>query len=150
MIGRSLTGVIGLAVLLVISVGTVAHSSEVAKQIEAVEVKAWDLWKAKEKQGYAALFGEPAVRVTAEGVNAGVANTVALDTPDNCSKRHYELQKMTAHKITDDVFVLTYRAKFGESCDGKAATYSTYFSSTYRREGDDWKNVVYTETAVAE
>ena len=57
---------------------------------------------------------------------------------------------MTAHKITDDVLFLTCGAKFGESCDGKAATYSTYFSSTYRREADDWYNIVYAETAVAE
>lgn len=78
-IGRSLTGIIGLAVLLAISVGTVANSSEVAKHMEAVEARAWDLWEAKEEEGIAPLFGEPDVWVAADGVNAGVANTVGLD-----------------------------------------------------------------------
>lgn len=148
MIARRMTLVASLVTLLMTAVASVAQSSEVADKLKAIEVQTWELWKTKDKTGYADLFGEPAIRVTADGINSGIANTVALDTADNCNKRHYDLQTISAHKITDDVYVLTYRVLFGESCDGEAAKYNTYFTSTYRKDGDDWKNVAYTETAV--
>ena len=140
----------GFAIFSLVAAAPVALGDDLAKKLEAIEAKTWDYWKAKDQKNYAALLAEPAVRVTAEGVSAGVDKTVTLDTSSSCNERHYKLGAMRSHKITDDVYVLTYRASFGETCGGKPATYETYFSSMYRKDGDAWKNVVYTETAVTE
>lgn len=150
MISRIKMQAAGLGLLVMMGAAPVALGDDLAKRLEAIETKTWDYWKAKDQKNYAGLLAEPAVRVTAEGVSAGVEKTVTLDTSSSCSQRHYKLGAMRSHKITDDVYVLTYRVSFGETCGGKAATYKTYFSSTYRKDGDAWKNVVYTETAVTE
>ena len=149
MIGRRMARVAGLVVAMV-AAAPVALSDDNSKQIERVETKTWEFWKAKDKKGYAGLLAEPAVRVTAEGITAGLAKTVALDTNATCSQRHFKLGAMRTHKITDDVYVVTYRALFGETCGGKPAVYKTNYSSTYRKDGDAWKNVVYTETALSD
>ena len=150
MIARSLKFVAGLTALFMMAVAPVAYADNVAKSLEMLETQTWERWKTMDKAGYAELIAEPAVRVTADGISSGVANTVSLDNVEGCGERHYAMQKVTTHKVTDDVYILTYRAEFGETCNGKAAVYNINMSSTFRKDGDGWKNVAYTETAVSE
>ncbi|MEM7750334.1 MAG: nuclear transport factor 2 family protein [Pseudomonadota bacterium] len=146
MIARSLKLMAGLTALFMMAAMPKAYAEDVAKSLEMLESQTWERWKTKNKTGYAELIAEPAVRITADGVSSGVANTVSLDNVEGCGERHYKMQKVVTHKVTDDVYILTYRAEFGETCDGKAAVYDTYMSSTFRKDGDSWKNVAYTET----
>jgi len=146
MIARYLNFVVGLTALLMLAAVPAAYADDVAKSLEKLETQTWERWKTRDKTGYAELIGEPAIRVTADGISSGVANLVSLDNVEGCGERHYTMQKVTTHKVTDDVYILTYRAEFGEMCDGKAAVYQTYMSSTFRKDGDSWKNVAYTET----
>lgn len=146
MIARYWNSLIGLTAVFMMAVMPMAYADDISKSLEKLETQTWERWKTRDKTGYAELIGEPAIRVTADGISSGVANTVSLDNVEGCDKRHYTMQKVTTHKVTDDVYILTYRAEFGETCDGKEAVYQTYMSSTFRKDGDSWKNVAYTET----
>ena len=148
MTGIRLVQAAGLAVLALMSVASIALADDNVKALNAAEVQTWELWKVKDQKGYAELLAEPAIRITAEGITAGVSKLVELDMGTTCGKRHYKLGPIRTHKVTSDVYVLTYRAEFGETCGGKPAVYKTYYSSTYRKDSDGWKNVVYTETTV--
>lgn len=51
-----------------------------------------------------------------------------------------------AHRLTDDVALLTYRATQDGSCGGQALPGALVVSSVYVRRGGSWMNAAYHET----
>jgi hypothetical protein len=125
---------------------TLQPASWDAQEVIALEKRAWDLWKAGNKTGFAALLTNDFVSVDAHGISTKADNVKEID---NLIKHTYRLWDVEARLIGMDVILLTYKAHLNGTYKGSPVDEDLYASSEWVKRGGTWLNVLYHETVAA-
>jgi hypothetical protein len=125
---------------------TLQPASWDAQEVIALEKRAWDLWKAGNKTGFAALLTNDFVSVDAHGISTKADNVKEID---NLIKHTYRLWDVEARLIGMDVILLTYKAHLNGAYKGSPVDEDLYASSEWVKRGGTWLNVFYHETVAA-
>lgn len=66
-----------------------------------------------------------------------------------CEVKSYSLSDFHTSKISDNIFLLTYKATTEGTCDGKPIPKGSWVSSVFMKDGDKWKGLFHMSTASA-
>ncbi|MBV9243074.1 MAG: nuclear transport factor 2 family protein [Acidobacteria bacterium] len=118
----------------------------VTDQVMAIEKKAWDSWKQRDKAGIESVMGNNFVYFSGTGYTAR-ADALKLWGDSKCQGLDYSFSDPKGFSVAPDVSVATYRADVKGKCDGSSLAPTVWVASFDMKEGDQWKNAFYIELA---
>ena len=110
----------------------------------AVETAAWDAWKNRDPKAVEAVMAKDFLSVGGRG-RADRAGAVKAWSDPKCEGLGYTFGDAKSVQLTKDVALVTYKADAKGKCDGKAVTPTMWVASFDVKEGDAWKNALYTD-----
>jgi len=110
----------------------------------AIETKAWEAWKTRDKAGIEAAMGKGFQYVSGLGVK-NRDDALKLWGDSKCEGLDYKFSDPMGISITPDVSLVTYKADVKGKCDGNALSPSLWVASFDTKEGEAWKNAFYTD-----
>ncbi|HEV2296930.1 MAG TPA: nuclear transport factor 2 family protein [Candidatus Acidoferrales bacterium] len=120
---------------------TDARANELIKK----ELQTWELEKVKDKSGYAALMAPHFLAITDRGLMNTPQN---LQEIDDMNVETYATTNFKVNFLSKDVALLTYRAKWKGSYQGKPFDESNYSAAIWARRGGQWLDDYYQETII--
>lgn len=120
---------------------TDARANELIKK----ELQTWELEKVKDKSGYATLMAPHFLAITDRGLMNTAQN---LQEIDDMNVQMYSTSNFKVNFLTQDAALLTYRAKWKGSYQGKPFDESNYSAAIWARYGDQWLEEYYQETII--
>lgn len=117
-------------------------SDATTDQLMAIEKKAWEAWKQRDKAGVESVMSSNFVYFGDMGYMAK-PDVVKLWGEAKCENLDYTLGDAKGFAVTPDVMLVTYRADIKGKCNGNALTPGVWVASFDVKEGGDWKNAFY-------
>lgn len=117
-------------------------SDATTDQLMAIEKKAWEAWKQRDKAGVESVMANNFVYY-GDGGYMAKPDVVKLWGEAKCEGLDYTLGDAKGFAVTPDVMLVTYRADVKGKCDGHALTPGVWVASFDTKEGNDWKNAFY-------
>jgi hypothetical protein len=109
------------------------------------ELQTWELEKKKDKSGYAALIAPHFLAITDRGLMSTAQN---LQEIDDMTVETYSTSNFKVNFLTEDVALLTYRAKWKGLYKEMPFDESNYSAALWVRHGDEWLDEYYQETII--
>lgn len=110
----------------------------------AIENKAWDAWKQRDKAGIEGVMSKDFMYVSGLG-RMTKADATKEWGEKKCEGLDFKLTDPMGVSLGSDVAFVTYKADSKGSCDGKPVTPAFWVASFDIKEGDAWKNALYTD-----
>ena len=117
-------------------------SDATTDQLMAIEKKAWDAWKARDKAGVESMMAPNFVYFGDTGFHDR-ADVIKLWSEPKCEGLDYTVGDAKGFAVTPDVMLVTYSADVKGKCDGNPVTPGLWVASFDAKEGNDWKNAFY-------
>jgi hypothetical protein len=111
----------------------------------AIETKAWDAWKQRDKAGIEGVMWKDFMYVSGLG-RMTRADAIKQWGDQKCEGLDYKFSDAKAFSVTADVAVATYNIDVKGKCDGNPVSPFVWAASFSIKEGDAWKNAFYTDT----
>ena len=110
----------------------------------AIEKKAWEAWKQRDKAGVESVMAANFMYDGATGPDDR-ATMVKRWGEEKCEGLDYTLADAIGFAVTPDVMLVTYRADVKGKCNGNPIPPSMWVASFDTKEGNDWKNAFYVD-----
>jgi hypothetical protein len=122
------------------------HASD-AKVLEAKIRKAWEDYKKRDKQAFAAILADGFAEVTndADGI---FGKDVELAEMDRFNLTRYELKDFTLRSAGNSGAVMTYTAEYSGAYDNSPLQMKAIYGEVWVKAGRDWKLLWVQETKV--
>lgn len=127
-----------------------SQAQDMKDQVVELEKKAWEAWKNGDQKTYSEMTGNPAIRIYGGGIVSGKENFVSVEIRDECGERSYALEGIEVHKITDDVYAITYSVQLSQTCNDARDDTAAYTAAVWAKQGEAWKTVLLAEADVYE
>lgn len=116
-----------------------------ATVLEAKIRKAWEDYKNRNKEAFAAILADGFAEVTndAEGV---FGKETELAEMDRFNLSHYELKEFKLRPVGDGGAVMTYTAEYGGTYGNEPLQMKAIYGEVWVRAGRDWKLLWVQET----
>jgi hypothetical protein len=111
-------------------------------QLMAIEKKAWEAWKQRDKAGVESVMAANFMYDGATGPDDR-ATMIKRWGEEKCEGLDYTLANGKGFAVTPDVMLVTYRADVKGKCNGNPIPPSMWVASFDTKEGNDWKNAFY-------
>ena len=118
-----------------------------AKALEAKIRKAWEDYKAKNKDAFAAILADDFTEVEEEGNGFGDKKTI-LDEIDQFQINQYNLHDFKVKPVGADGALVNYLADYSGSYGGQPVDAKTAYGEVWVKRGNDWKLLYAQETKV--
>lgn len=118
---------------------------EKSRNLIALELSTWELEKNKDKDGYARLMAPHYLAITDRGLMNTAQN---LQEIDDMNVQMDSTSNFKVNFLTQDVALLTYRAKWKGFYQGKPFDESNYSAAIWARRGGQWLDEYYQETII--
>ena len=144
--------IIALALLTLIApfaLGQMKRDNSIEAQIVALEQKAFEAWKNKDKKFFEEHMYEAGQYLDADGVG-GKAQYVKAIVDNNCTVSSYSLDNTKVTMLGEDVALLTYRYANDVVCGGKPEASPLWASTVYVRRGGKWLIAFHQEILAAQ
>ena len=140
------------ALAIVLTLTLIAHSQQAPKQasgvassLEAKIRQAWQNWKDKKKDAFAAILTDDVVEVEADGKgHRGKQATLADLQSMNMQK--FALSDFKFTSLGDTAALATYKAVVDLTSQGKPMHFTLAVAEVWVKRGNDWKLLHYQET----
>ncbi|CAN5634072.1 hypothetical protein BH10ACI3_BH10ACI3_26270 [soil metagenome] len=119
-------------------------SDAATEALMAIETKAWEAWKQRDKAGVEAVMSKGFFYMAGMG-RLDRDGAVKLWAEAKCEGLDYKFSDPMGVSLTPDVSFVTYKADVKGKCDGKPVTPAVWVASFDIKEGDAWKNAFYTD-----
>lgn len=140
------TALLIIALLMAASVGYAQMQEDLKETITAKEKEMYEALKNGDMDTFEANLADNFVSIYEIGV---IEREEELERLPNLKIRNYELSDIQMIEPAENVAILTYTL-MGSGTFGEEEFDGTYYcSSTWVKEGDQWKGVVHTETEAA-
>ena len=120
------------------------NSDAMTASLMAIETKAWEAWKTRDKAGVEAVMAKDFYYTSGLGVK-NRADAIKLWGESKCEGLSYTFSDPQGISITPDVALVTYKADATGTCDGRPVPPHVWVASFDIKEGDQWKNAFYTD-----
>lgn len=117
--------------------GQVNRHSSVDAEIVALEKRAFEAWKKKDKRFFEEHMSEDGQYIDQNGVG-GKAQYVRAIIDNDCTINGYELDKTKVTMLGRDAALLTYKYTYDIICGGKPEAGLLWSSTTYVKRGGKW------------
>jgi ketosteroid isomerase-like protein len=101
------------------------------------EVEAWENFRRKDKRAYADAIADDAAGYDLTGTGLKDKAAVVNDV-DLADVTHYEMHDYQAHRISDDVALVHFLAKFSGNAGGQPFEIAMYIGEVFVRREDRW------------
>jgi uncharacterized protein (TIGR02246 family) len=138
-----------LALAFTFAPGQVRRNGSFEAEIVALEKRAFEAWKNKDKRFFEEHMAEDGQYLDQNGVG-GKAQYVQVIIDNNCTVNGYALDKTKVTLLSKDVALLTYRYTYDIVCGGKPEAGPLWASTTYVRRGGKWLIAFHQEIPAAQ
>src|SRR5258705_5507784 len=144
--------IIALALLTLVvtfAMGQTKRNDSVEAQIVALEKRAFEAWKNKDRAFFEDHMSEAGQYLDLNGVG-GKAQYVKAIIDNNCTVSSYSLDNSKVTMLSTDVALLTYRYAHDVVCRGNPEASPLWASTVYVKRGDKWLIAFHQEIPAAE
>ena len=145
--------IIALALLILVvtfAFGQTKRKDSVEAQIVALEKRAFEAWKNKDREFFEDHMSEAGQFLDLNGVG-GKAEYVKAIIDNNCTVSRYSLDNTKVSMLSKDVALLTYRYTHDAVCGGNPPEASPLWASTvYIKRGGKWLIAFHQEIPAAQ
>ena len=134
---RSVITLTMVALAFVVTPGQVQRNNPDEAQIVALEKRAFEAWKNKDKRFFQEHMAEDGQYLDLNGAG-GKAQYVQAIIDNNCTVNGYALDKTKVTMLSKDVALLTYRYTYDIVCGGKPEAGPLWASTLYVKRGGQW------------
>jgi hypothetical protein len=118
-----------------------------AKLLEAKVRKAWEDYKNKNKDGFAAILAD-GFREVEEESNGFADKKAILEEIDKFELSQYSLKDFDTGPIGTDAALVTYIAEYSGKFEGKPLQSKAAYGELWTKQGNEWKLLYVQETRV--
>jgi len=126
-----------VAVAFTVTSGQVKRSNSDEAEIVALETRAFEAWKNKDKRFFQEHMAEDGQYLDLHGAG-GKAQYVQAIIDNNCTVNGYALDKTKVTMLSKDAALLTYRYTYDIVCGGKPEAGPLWASTVYVNRGGQW------------
>ena len=123
------------------------HAGPPAKILEAKVRKAWEDFKTKNKDAFAAILADGFTEAEEDGTGFRDAKTEVAEI-DQFDLEKYTLTDFKVRPIGSDGALVTYMAEYSGKVAGQPVSEKDALGEVWVRHGDDWKLLHVQETKV--
>lgn len=117
--------------------GQALRVGSVEGEIIALEKRAFEAWKNKDKRFFEAHMAEDGQYLDPDGVG-GKAQYVKVIIDNNCTVNSYALDKTKVMMLSAETALLTYKYTYDIVCAGKPEAGLLWASTVYVKRGGKW------------
>ena len=129
--------------------GQVRRDTADEAEIVALEKRAFEAWKNKDKKFFEEHMAEDGQYLDLNGVG-GKAQYVRVIIDNDCTVNSYALDKTRVAMLSKDVALLTYRYTYDIVCGGKPEAGPLWASTMYVKRGGKWLIAFHQEIPAAQ
>ena len=123
------------------------HAAPPAKALEAKVRKAWEDYKNKNKDGFAAILAD-GFREVEEGGTGFADKKAVVDGIDQFDISQYTLKDFDVKAIGSNGALITYVAEYSGKYAGEPRHSKTAYGEVWTKHGNEWKAIYAQETNV--
>lgn len=146
---RSVIALALVAVAFTSTPGRVKRDSPVEEEVVALEKRAYEAWKQKDKKFFEEHMAEDGRYLDANG-GGGKAQYVRAIIDNDCTVNGYALDKPKVTLLGRDAALLTYRYTYDIVCGGKPEAGPLWASTVYVKRGGKWLIAFHQELTAAQ
>jgi hypothetical protein len=146
---RSIIALALLTFMVTFALGQTKRNNSVEAQILALEKRAFEAWKNKDRKFFEEHMYEAGQYLDADGVG-GKAQYVKAIIDNNCTVSSYSLDNTKVTMLSKDVALLIYRYANDVVCGGKPEASPLWASTVYVRRGGKWLIAFHQEIPTAQ
>src|SRR6266436_162928 len=146
---RSIIALALLTLIVPFASGQMKRDNSIETQIVALEQKAFEAWKNKDRKFFEEHMYEAGQYLDADGVG-GKAQYVKAIIDNNCTVSSYSLDNTKVTMLSKDVALLTYRYAHDAVCGGNPEASPLWASTVYVERGGKWLIAFHQEIAAAQ
>lgn len=126
-----------VAVAFTFAAGQTKHNNSVEAEIIALEKRAFEAWKNKDKKFFEEHMAEDGLYLDLNGVGSK-AQYVQIVTGTGCTVSNYALDNTKVTMLGRDAALLTYRYTHDAVCGGTPEASPLWASTVYVNRGGKW------------
>lgn len=123
------------------------QSGATAKLLEAKVRKAWEDYKNKNKEGFAAILGD-GFREVEEESNGFAGKKTILEEIDKFELDQYTLKDFDTRSVGPNAALVTYIAEYSGKFAGEPLQSKAAYGELWTKHGNEWKLLYVQETKV--
>ena len=138
-----------VALAFTLAPGQAKRDDSAGAEIVALERRAFEAWKNKDKRYFEANMAEDGQYLDPEGVG-GKAQYIRAIIDNNCTINSYALDKTKVTMLSKEAALLTYSYTYDIVCGGKPEAGVLWASTVYVKRGDRWLIAFHQEVPAAQ
>lgn len=146
---RAIIALTLVAVAAAFASGQERRDNSVEAEIVALEKRAFEAWKNKDKKFFEEHMAEDGQYLDPNGVGAKAQYVQAI-IENNCTVNTYSLDNTKVTMLGKDAALLTYRYTHDVMCGGKPEASPLWASTIYVKRGGEWLIAFHQEIAAAQ
>ena len=146
---RSMIGLTLLTLAATFAFGQTTRNDSVEAQIVALEKRAFEAWKNKDRKFFEEHMSEDGQYLDLNGVGAKAQYVKAI-IDNNCTVRNYSLDNTKVTMLSKDVALLTYRYAHDAVCGGNPEASPLWASTVYVNRAGNWLIAFHQEIPAAQ
>jgi uncharacterized protein (TIGR02246 family) len=146
---RSIIALALLTLVFTFALGQVKSNNSVEAEIVALEKRAFEAWKNKDRKFFEEHMSEDGQYLEPNGVG-GKAQYVKAIIDNNCTVNGYSLSDTKVTMLSKDVALLTYRYVYDIVCGGKPEAGPLWATTAYVKRDGKWLIAFHQELAAAQ
>lgn len=119
-------------------------------ELTAIEKSLWEAWKNHDAKPFEKYLAEGRINVSSAGISSDKAAQIKEIAGSDCQVRSYSFSDWAVRRLGRDAALLVYKASVDAICGGEKIPAQAYVSSIYVKDGGQWRNACYHETAAGE
>ncbi len=120
-------------------------NKDITPKLVETEKSLWDAFAKKDAKPFEDALAENFTAINATG-RENRAESLKSYADHKCEIKSHSLSDFHTSKISDDLYLLTYKADQDGACEGNPLPKTMWFSTIVKKDGDAWKAVFHMGT----
>ena len=115
-------------------------NKEITAKLSETEKSLWEAWAKKDTKPFEEALADNFSEISMDG-RVDRAAAIKGIGEHKCEVKSHSLSDFHTSKISDDIYVLSYKGTADATCDGKPAPMTMWVSTIMKKDGDSWKGL---------
>ncbi len=120
-------------------------NKDITAKLVETEKSLWDAYTKKDAKPFEEALAENFTAINSTG-RENRTDSLKSYSAHSCEVKSHSLSDFHTSKISDDLYLLTYKADQDATCDGNPVPKTMWFSTIVKKDGDAWKGVFHMGT----
>ena len=123
-------------------------NKDVTAKVSEKEKGLWESWIKKDTKAFEEALADKFVEI-GQGKRWNRADTIKEIGGHECEVKSHELSDFVSSKVSDDIYVLTYKATADGKCGDREMPKGMWVTTIMSKDGDNWKGHFHMTTPAA-